>query len=100
MAENEIPEIPLIEKLARDLCMAQRIDPDAPVMVDMKTVKAWESRVKQVRVVLEGVRTPTPEMVTAGVYTDRLILILPDDGEQAVQHIWRDMIGCVLEARA
>lgn len=44
----------MIERAARALCLAEHFeDADAPVMVGMKTMKAWESRVSRVRAVME-----------------------------------------------
>lgn len=34
----------LREKVARELCVADRIEPEAAVIVRMKTMRAWESR--------------------------------------------------------
>jgi hypothetical protein len=58
----------MIERCAKALVMCEHFaDPDAPVMVGMKTVKAWESRIPRIRAILEAMREPTEAMVRATV---------------------------------
>lgn len=49
--------------------------------------------------VLEALRDPTPEMIAAAVQTDRLVMIFPDDGAEAIKHMWTDMIEEALKER-
>lgn len=48
-----------LERLARAICVEDRIDPEGAVIVGMKTMRAWEARVPKVRAVLTALHEPS-----------------------------------------
>lgn len=61
-----------IERIARAITIADKLapDPDAPILIGMRSAKAWEGRIPQAeaayRATLEAIREPSMEMRNAG----------------------------------
>lgn len=55
----------VLERLARVLCVEDRINPDGAVLVGMETMRAWKARMPKVRAVLTALREPSEGMIEA-----------------------------------
>ncbi len=68
--------IDTVERVARAICKAdpKAPDPDSPILIGMKTCKAWEGRVAMAEAAIAVVRTEVKNAVlrVRGVYPDDL----------------------------
>lgn len=88
----------MIERVARAIATAERLDPDGAVMVGMKTMRAWESRLPHAHAAISAMREPTQEMREAA--TDIAI----DTGRggltalnwEEAESVWQAMVDAAL----
>jgi hypothetical protein len=49
---------PMLERIARAMCAADRVDPEGWALVGVRRVRCWEARLAAARAAVEAMRGP------------------------------------------
>ena len=82
----------MVERVARAILAAERAapEPDAPVLLGLKTVRAWEARLPLARAALDAMREPTDDMWAA-------VPVINDPNDWGAREVWHAMIDEALK---
>jgi len=103
----------MVERVARAICVAHGVNPDAPTpvfetfrdsfggfaaMQTGRTEPSWHREKKAARAAIEAMREPTEEMLAAGQWTisDNLTVSVCVENNRKAREIWQSMIDAAL----